>query len=50
MERLLEGTGVRERVKSDMQRIGDDFQTVVLPFMQRHSELFRYSTGVWLNV
>ena len=42
MGRLLEGTGVRERVEGDQQRIREDFRTIVLPFMQRHLHLFRY--------
>jgi len=39
--RLLQGTGVEERVERDMLRIEEDFETVVLPFMQRHPQVFR---------
>ncbi len=41
-ERLLSGTGVQERVEGDLRKIDTDFQTVVLPFMKRHPDLFRY--------
>ena len=39
--RLLVGTGVRERVERDRGSIARDYEEIVLPFMQRHPQLFR---------
>lgn len=39
--RLLLGTGVRERVERDRANIARDYEDIVLPFMQRHPQLFR---------
>ena len=41
-ERLLEGTGVNKLVDGDMEKMDHDFTSTVLPFMKRHSEIFRY--------
>ncbi len=39
--RLLAGTCVEEMVEEDLLRIEADFETVVLPFMKRHPEVYR---------
>jgi hypothetical protein len=41
--RLLGGTGVEERVQRDQANISRDYHTIVLPFTQRHPELFKKS-------
>ena len=40
-ERLLEGTYVSKLVENDLERIEHDFRNVVLPFMQKHPQVFR---------
>lgn len=39
--RLLEGTGLVRRVEDDLERIEEDFTTLVLPFMQKYQHYFR---------
>ena len=44
--RLLEGTGLEERVERDLKRIKQDFTELVLPFMQRHPQHFKFVEAV----
>lgn len=39
--RLLQGTCVNSLVDGDLERIEADFRSVVLPFMQKHPQIFR---------
>jgi hypothetical protein len=39
--RLLEGTGLVRRVEDDLERIEEDFTSLVLPFMQKYQHCFR---------
>lgn len=41
-EQLLAGTGLNERVDRDRENIDKDYNNIVLPFLQRHPELFKY--------
>lgn len=43
--RLLEGTGLLRRVDNDLERIEEDFTTLVLPFMQKYQHYFRYENN-----
>ena len=36
-ERLLSGTGVDGLIEQDLSRLQQDYQMIVLPFLQRHS-------------
>ena len=39
--RLLEGTGLINRVERDLERIKEDFTALTLPFMQKYQQYFR---------
>lgn len=38
--RLLKGTGVPEAVEKDLVNIRSEYYSIVLPFMEAHSDLF----------
>lgn len=38
--RLLKGTGVPEAVEKDLANIRSEYYSIVLPFMEAHSDLF----------
>ena len=48
--RLLEGTGLLRRVDNDLERIEEDFTTLVLPFMQKYQHYFRYENNCITSV
>jgi len=37
----LKGTGVCEAVKKDLESMKQEFESIVLPFIKRHSGLFK---------
>ncbi|XP_069824740.1 N-lysine methyltransferase SETD6 [Dendropsophus ebraccatus] len=37
---LLKGTGVTQAVKKDLENIEQEYNTIVLPFLRRHSNMF----------
>lgn len=39
-ELLLQGTGIAEAVNKDLESINKEFNSVVLPFMRNHPDLF----------
>jgi len=39
----LHGTGIEEDVESDVQHIEEEYNAIVLPFIKKHPELFRYN-------
>lgn len=49
-ERQLEltGTGIEEDVENDVQHIEEEYNTIVVPFIRKHSKYFRYVKMVLL--
>lgn len=41
-QKELQGTGIEEDVESDIQHIEQEYNVIVLPFIKKHPELFRY--------
>ncbi|KAL0155232.1 hypothetical protein M9458_049495, partial [Cirrhinus mrigala] len=39
-DELLKGTGIPEAVKTDLKKLQDEYNNVVLPFMKSHSDLW----------
>lgn len=45
IERLLEGTGVAERLKDETERMERDYVDIVQPFVDKHKDLFKTSAS-----
>ena len=41
-QKELQGTGIEEDVESDVQHIEEEYTVIVLPFIKKHPQLFRY--------
>lgn len=50
-QKELQGTGIEEDVESDIQRIEEEYNVIVLPFIKKHPELFRYKIkcGIYIS-
>ena len=40
-QKKLKGTGIEEDVECDVQRIEDEYNSIVLPFIKKHQQYFR---------
>ena len=40
-QRELDGTGIEDDVESDIHRIEEEYNTIVLPFIKKHKQYFR---------
>ena len=40
-QRELDGTGLEDDVESDIHRIEEEYNTIVLPFIKKHKQYFR---------
>ncbi len=39
-DKLLKGTGIPEAVKTDLKKLQDEYNNIVLPFMKSHPDLW----------
>lgn len=46
VEHELKGTGVPDVVKRDLKNIAEEFDNVVLPFIRKHADIFRFIMGL----
>ena len=40
-QRELDGTGIEDDVESDIHRIEEEYNAIVLPFIKKHKQYFR---------
>jgi len=44
---LLTGTGVLEAVQRDISSLTKEFNDIVLPFVRKHKDVFRYTSNLY---